>query len=192
MRPAGIRATPRWPSTTGILEALNQDELEGVIAHELAHIKHRDTLLQTVVASMVGLVAMLATQARWGMLFFGGGRNRDNNPLALVGILFVAILAPIAAMIVRGLISQQREFAADAGGAKMCGNPAALASALRTIERRAEAAVSRGGNLGVNATEHLYFINHFSLGGVGKLFSSHPPTRERVERLLEMSNKGIR
>lgn len=175
--------------TEGLMRTLNEDELEGVLAHELAHIRHYDMLLNTVVASLAGLVSMLAFQARWGMLL-GGGR-RDNNPLALIGILAVAILAPVFAMIIRGLISQQREFAADSGGAEICGNPLALASALKKIERQAMgyAQHHQRPDMGNEATAHMYFINHFSLAGAGKLFSTHPPTDERIERLLDQAKK---
>ncbi|MBI1784374.1 zinc metalloprotease HtpX [Candidatus Sumerlaeota bacterium] len=181
--------------TEGLLQILNEDELEGVISHEMAHIKHYDTLLQTIVASMAGLVALIASQARWGLLL-GGGRDRENNnPLAVVGILFVAILAPIFATIVRMLISQQREYAADAGGAQISGNPIALATALRTIDKQAHrlmgSSFGRGEALGFSATEHLYFINHFSLGERAfQLFSSHPPTEKRIARLLAMAESG--
>jgi len=175
--------------TEGLMRTLNEDELEGVLAHELAHIRHYDMLLNTVVASLAGLVSMLAFQARWGMLL-GGGR-RDNNPIALIGILAVAILAPLFAMIIRGLISQQREFAADSGGAEICGNPLALASALKKIERQAMgyAQHHQRPDMGNEATAHMYFINHFSLGGAAKLFSTHPPTDERIERLLVQAKK---
>lgn len=179
--------------TDGIMRTLNEDELEGVIAHELAHIRHYDMLLGTVVASLAGLISMLAFQARWGMLL-GGGRDRENggNPLALVGILLVAFLAPMFAMIIRSLISHQQEFAADAGGAEISGNPLALASALKKIERVAQgmAVHHERPDMGNEAMAHMYFINHFSLGGVARLFSTHPPTDERIERLLALAKKA--
>ncbi len=177
--------------TEGIMRTLNEDELEGVIAHELAHIRHYDMLLNTVVASLAGLISMLAFQARWGMLL-GGGRNRDNNnPLALVGILLVAFLAPMFAMVIRSLISHQQEFGADAGGAEICGKPLALASALKKIERQAMGMAQhhQRPDMGNEATAHMYFINHFSLGGAAKLFSTHPPTDERIERLMAQAKK---
>lgn len=182
--------------TDGLLQTLNSDEIEGVIAHELAHIKHRDTLLQTVVACVVGVISLMASHARWGLLL-GGGRRGDReggSPLAIVAILVVAVLGPIFALIVRGMISQQREYAADAGGAAISGSPISLASALRTIDKQAKKIMAgRGAEdaLGVPATEHLYFINHFALGEkVSRLFSSHPPTEERIKRLLEMAERG--
>lgn len=178
--------------TEGIVAVLNEDELEGVVAHELAHIRHYDMLLNTVVASLAGLVSMLAFQARWGMLL-GGGRGRDNggNPLAMIGILLVAFLAPMFAMIIRSLISHQQEFGADAGGAEICGKPLALASALKKIERQAMgmAQRQRRPDMGNEAMAHMYFVNHFSLGGAARLFSTHPPTDERIERLLALAQK---
>lgn len=184
-------ATGRNPShaavavTTGLTQILNEHELEGVIAHELAHIKHYDTLLQTVVASMAGVIAFMGTQARWFGLFMGGGDRDREHPLGgLIGLLFLAILAPIFALVVKALISQQREYAADRRGAEISGDPSGLASALRNIERRANAI--QDPRFGMTATEHLYFINHFHLGGMGRLFSSHPPTEERIRRLLDL------
>ncbi len=195
-------ATGRNPShaavavTEGLMQSLDADELEGVIAHEMAHIKHHDTLLQTVVASMTGLIGLLASQARWGLLLGGGRRDsRDGggNGLAMLAMVLVAVLAPILAMIVRALISQQREYAADEGGARMSGNPVALAAALREIDKQAKRIMSGHGAedaLGVPATEHLYFINHFSLGeGAMRLFSTHPPTEKRIARLLDLAGK---
>lgn len=190
-------ATGRNPShaavavTTGLMQTLNEDELEGVIAHELAHVRHYDMLLGTVVASLAGLISLLATQARWGMLL-GGGRDRENNnPLALVGILLVAFLAPMLAMLIRSLISHQQEFAADAGGAAICGKPLALASALQKIERTATGMAQRHvrNDMGNEGMAHMYIINQFSLGRAARLFSTHPPTDERIERLLAIAQK---
>lgn len=174
--------------TTGLMSMLSEDELEGVIAHELAHIKHYDMLLGTVIAVAAGVIGMIAFNARWSMLFFGG-RSRNSNPLALVAIIFLAVLAPLLALFIRSMISQKREFAADAGGAAISGNPSALASALRRMEREVHSI--RKPNLGTQATAHLYFINHFSVGrGVAKLMSTHPPTEERIERLLAIHEKS--
>lgn len=188
-------ATGRNPShsaiaaTEGILKLLNDDELEGVLVHELAHVQHYDMLLNTVVAVASGIIAMLASQARWGMIF-GGGRDRNsNNPFGAIAMLFVAILAPIFALILRSLVSQQREFSADEGGAHICGNPAALASALRKIEEHVRGMQQL--DLGTEGTAHLYFVNHFTLAhAASRLFSTHPPTEERIERLVAMSESG--
>ncbi len=175
--------------TQGLLESLNEEELEGVLAHELAHIKHYDMLLGTIVACVVGLIAMIGSHARWGLLFFGG-RDRNNNPLAIVVILFLAILAPLLAVIIHGFISRSREFAADEGGARLSGNPLGLASALRRIEQQAGRWIQTE-EMGNQATAHLYFINHFSLGrGAVRLFSTHPPTEKRIERLLALNASG--
>lgn len=178
--------------TEGLMRNLSRDELEGVVAHELAHIKHYDMLLGTMMASMAGLVALLSRNAMWGMMF-GMGRRRGNNsnPLAAVGMILVLVAAPMFAMMLRGLVSQQREFAADEGGAKMSGNPAALASALKKIDAMARGMAQRqvAPDMGTQATAHLYFINHFSLGRASRLFSTHPPTEERIERLLALEGK---
>lgn len=185
-------ATGRNPShsavavTDGLMDLLEPDELEGVVAHELAHIKHYDMLLGTVMASMAGLIAMMASWAQWGLIF-GGGRSRGGHPLAAIGGILMILIAPFFAMMIRGLISHQREFAADAGGARMSGNPAALAGALRKIERGARHAVEHDARMGNEGAEHMYFINHFRFGRRRmRMFSTHPPTEERIERLLAM------
>ncbi|MBW3570459.1 MAG: zinc metalloprotease HtpX [Gemmatimonadetes bacterium] len=164
--------------TQGLLDLVPQDELEGVIAHELAHIKNRDMLLQTVTATLAGAITNLA---HFG-LFFGGGDD-DNNPLALIGM---AILAPIAAMVIQMAISRQREFKADAVGAQISGRPIGLANALRRLEAGARAvpmAVSP-------AAAPLAQVNPLAAhgGGVRKLFSTHPPTEERVARLEALAS----
>lgn len=177
--------------TTGLMNTLADDELEGVLAHELAHIRHYDMLLSTIVAAVVGAISIIGYQSRW-LLIFGGGRRDSGNPLAgILGILLL-ILAPIGAMIIRSMISKSREYAADAGGAEICGNPAALASALRSIERSAAGFMRHHQPqeaMGTEATAHLYFINHFSLGQAANLFSTHPPTEERIRRLLALADR---
>lgn len=170
--------------TAGILRLLPQRELEGVIAHELAHVKHRHMLVGTVAATMAGAVAMIASIARWGLILGGfGGRDgdRDNNPLAL---LVMAIVAPLAAMIVQMAISRQNEFQADATAARITRDPDGLASALRHIEGYAKRIPME-----VNpAAAQLAIIN--PLAGSGRallgLFSTHPPTDDRVARLREL------
>ena len=169
--------------TAGILRLLPQRELEGVIAHELAHIKHRHMLVGTVAATMAGAVAMLASIARWGLILGGiGGRDdRDNNPLAL---LVMAIVAPLAAMIVQMAISRQNEFQADATAAGITGDPMGLASALQHIEGYA-----RRIPMDVNpAAAQLAIINPLSGSGramIG-LFRTHPETEDRIARLREI------
>lgn len=175
--------------TEGLMRSLDTDELEGVIAHELAHIKNRDMLLSCVLAIVVGAIGMLATSMRWRMMFMGG--RRSGGGLGILIMLFVAIIAPMCAMAIRMAISQQREFAADEGGALMSGKPWALAGALRKIEQMGKSgAISHPEKLGSEATEHLYFINHFSFGrAASKMFRTHPPTDERITRLLDMQDK---
>jgi heat shock protein HtpX len=167
--------------TQGLLELVPRDELEGVIAHELAHIKNRDMLLQTVTATLAGAISNLANFG----LFFGGG-DEDDNPFALIGM---AILAPIAAMIIQMAISRQREFKADAVGAQISGRPIGLANALRRLEAGARAVPMHVSP----AAAPLAQVNPLAAhgGGIGKLFSTHPPTEERVARLQAMES-GMR
>jgi len=165
-------------ATEGILRLLDREELEGVMAHELAHVRHRDILISSVAATLAGAIMYLA---RFG-LFFGGSRNRGGGAAALL----LMILAPLAAMIVRSAISRSREFAADRGGAEICGKPRALASALRKLQAGAERVPMEDGN---TATAHMFIVHPFG-GGLGGLFSTHPPTEKRVERLLSMRGVG--
>jgi heat shock protein HtpX len=183
-------ATGRGPSsavvavTEGLLEILDSDELEGVLAHELAHVKNRDILVGTIAASLAGAISMVT---RWA-LFFGGGAGRDDdeggiNPI--FGILLI-VLAPIAAMLVQLAVTRSREFGADATGAAISRKPRALASALMKLERVAEARP-----LDVNpATSHLFIVNPLggdALRGVANLFRTHPSTEQRVARLQEIA-----
>lgn len=169
--------------TAGIVRALPPEELEGVIAHELAHIKHRHMLVGTVAATMAGAVAMLASVARWGLIL--GGFSRDGDGDSAFGVLIMAIVAPIAAVIVQMAISRQNEFQADATAAEITGNPMGLAGALRRIAAHAEQIPMR-----VNpAAAQLAIVN--PLAGKGRpafsgLFRTHPPTEERVARLREL------
>ena len=173
-------------ATEGILQLLSEDEMEGVIAHELAHVKHRDILTGTIVASMAGAITFLTRMAMYASLFGGGSRDRENsNP---IGELLLLILAPIAAMLIQFAVSRSREFAADEGGAKICGRPLSLANALRKLERGVER--SPMGNAGT-ATAHMFIVNPLRGGGIMKLFSTHPPTEERIARLEEMATGGI-
>jgi heat shock protein HtpX len=170
-------------ATEGIMRALSQSELEGVIAHELAHVKHRDILISSVAATIAAAVMMLARMAMYAGMFGGGRDDRDgeSNPIALLAMM---ILAPIAAMLIQMAISRSREFAADAGAARMTGNPYALADALRKID-----AIARRAPLDANpATAHMFIIKPFSGAGLMSLFSTHPPTEARVQALLQ----GIR
>jgi heat shock protein HtpX len=181
-------ATGRNPShaavaaTEGILQVLSEHELEGVIAHELAHVKHRDILISSIAATMAAAIMMVARMAHFAALFGGyGGRGEDrergNNPIALLATI---ILAPLAAFLIQMAISRSREFAADAGGAEIAGTPYGLADALRKID-----AASKRVPLDANpATAHMFIVKPFTGGGIMSLFSSHPPTESRIRALL--------
>jgi heat shock protein HtpX len=162
--------------TRGILSLLSDDELRGVLSHELAHVKHRDILIQSVAATIGAAITYLAYMLLW----FGGEDN--ESPLALVSSLALVLLAPLAATIIQLSISRQREYAADAGGAEICGNPESLASALLRLEQGAAAMPMQ-----VNqAAEPLFIVKPFSAKGLAGLFSTHPPIEERVKRLRQM------
>ncbi|MGE0451027.1 MAG: zinc metalloprotease HtpX [Vicinamibacterales bacterium] len=165
-------------ATEGILRLLSEEELEGVMAHELAHVKHRDILTSSVAATLAATIMMVARFA----MFFGGGRSDDRegqNPVALIAMM---ILAPIAAMLIQAAISRSREFAADATGAAIAGHPMGLVSALRKIEGAAQRIP-----LDANpATAHMFIIKPFSAGGMMALFSTHPPTEKRVAALMQL------
>jgi heat shock protein HtpX len=161
--------------TAGIRKLLSEDELRGVLAHELGHVRNRDILLTSVVASIAAAITWIGYMALW----VGGD---DDSPLGIIGPLLLWILAPIAAAIMQMAISRQREYAADATGAEICGNPESLASALLRLESGAEAMPMQ-----VNAAaEPLYIVKPFSAGGIASLFSTHPPIEERVRRLRQM------
>ncbi len=170
--------------TTGILKLLNSDELEGVLGHELTHVKNRDTLISAVAATIAGVITMLASWATWIAIFGGfGGRNGDRGSSDFLGIILMAILAPIAAMIIQMAISRTREYSADEGGAKMSRKPWALASALKKLET----GVARNPMKNANpSTAHMFIINPFKNVSMAKLFSTHPPTEERIKRLKKM------
>ncbi len=164
-------------ATQGLLQMLDDDEIEGVMAHELAHVKNRDILTGTIAATLVGAIAMLAQFGRFGML-----RSRQRqNPIMLIAIL---IAAPLAAMLIRMAISRGNEYAADRGGAKISRKPGSLADALVKISRGVERVPMERGN---PAHAHLFIINPFLGGGLQKLFSTHPPMEARVKRLREMA-----
>lgn len=185
-------ATGRSPShaavavTSGILDILNREELEGVLAHELSHVLNRDTLTSTVAATLAGAISMLASMIRWSLMFAGGGRRDDRdghagNPL---GALLAALIVPFAAALIQMAVSRTREYEADRGGAGLCGNPLYLASALRKLEASARRLPMRNAE---PATAHLFIVNPLKSGGLSRLFSTHPRTEERVSRLEEMA-----
>ena len=167
--------------TTGLLAQVSQEELAGVLAHELGHVKHRDTLTMTITAVMAGAISMLANMA----FFMGGSRDRDH-PLGFVGVLLVTMLAPIAAMLVQAAISRSREFEADRAGAEITGRPMWLASALGQIERAAQRTENYPADANP-ATAHMFIINPLHGGGLTSLFATHPPTAERIARLQAMA-----
>jgi len=168
--------------TTGLLRLLPAQEVRGVIAHELAHVKHRDILVGTIAATIAGAITMLANMAQWAMIFGGGRGSEDEeggNPIAMIAMM---IIAPIAAMLIQMAISRSREFLADQGGAEMTGDPMSLANALRTLERKsAEIPMAAS-----PATAHMFIVSPLHGGGVTKLFSTHPPMAERIARLEQM------
>ena len=166
--------------TEGIIKLLDKDELEGVIAHELSHIKNRDTLISTLAAVMAGALAFLSRIGRFRMLF-GGRRGRSGGGAALIQLLAI-IFAPLAAMIIKMARSRSREYKADATAAGITGNPDGLASALRKMESHA-----KNSPMQVNeATSHMFIVNPLSREGMAKLFSTHPPIEERVEALNKL------
>ena len=174
-------ATGRTPKhaavavTSGITKLLSEDELRGVISHELGHVRNRDILTQSVASAMGAAITWIAYMLLW----FGG---EDDSPLGLVANLALFLLAPISATLIQLAISRQREYSADATGAQICGNPESLASALLRLEEGAKAMPMQ-----VNqATEPLYIVKPFSGGGIARLFSTHPPIEERVRRLRQM------
>ena len=167
--------------TRGLMSRLTDEEVAGVVAHELAHIKNRDTLTMTVTATIAGAISMLAT---FGM-FFGGNRN---NPLGLVGVILIAILAPLAASLVQMAISRAREYEADRVGAEICGRPLWLASALEKIERMAQGIDNQRAE-GNPATAHMFIINPLHAHAVDGLFRTHPKTAERIARLRALAGE---
>ena len=167
-------------ATQGILRILNEEELEGVLSHELAHVRNRDTLISTIAATLAGVIVMLARMAMW-MPFFGGGGGRDDDDRGggAVGFLFLAILAPIAATLIQLAISRSREFQADESGARLTHKPYALASALQKLEVGATRVPMEANP----ATSHLFIVNPLRGDVLFKLFSTHPPIEERIARL---------
>jgi heat shock protein HtpX len=172
--------------TTGITQILTRDELSGVIAHELAHIKHRDTLISSIAATIGGAISMLADMAMWSMIFGGFGNNDEDSPGGVAGGLLTLILAPIAALLIQMAISRSREFVADEGGARILGDPLPLANALEKLETWQHSRFAQPAHVNP-ATAHMYIVNPMMGGGLAGLFRTHPPTAERIARLRAMS-----
>ncbi len=171
-------------ATEGILRILTTDELEGVIGHELGHVRHRDILISTVAATLAGAIMMLARMAQWAALFGGGRSSEDDEGGAggMIGLVLLAIMAPLAAMLIQMAISRAREYLADAAGAQISRKPWALADALEKLERAATALPMQANP----ATAHLFIVNPLRGSSILHLFSTHPPTEERVARLRAM------
>lgn len=166
--------------TTGILRILNMDELKGVIAHELAHIKHKDILISSVAAAISTAITFLVYIA----MIFGGGRGSRGNLLTLIAMM---ILAPFAAMIIRMAISRTREYLADEGGAKICGNPLHLAEALRKLEQFSGRSRMQVSEQVADSTAHMFIVNPLTGKGLASLFATHPPMEQRVAKLEDMA-----
>jgi heat shock protein HtpX len=169
--------------TEGILRMLDTDELAGVLAHELGHIRNRDTLIMTVAATLAGAITMLAHMAQWGAIFgFGRRDEEDSGGGGMLGLLFMAILAPIAATLIQLAISRSREFFADSTGAAIAGAPSGLARALEKLHYASQRLPMDANP----ATAHLFIVNPLSGGSLVNLFSTHPPIEERIRRLRRM------
>lgn len=173
-------------ATEGILRILSPEELEGVMAHELAHVQNRDILIGTIAATFAGAISMIGNMLQWGAMF-GAGRGDDEEGGGIggmVGSLAMAIIAPIAAMLIQMAVSRSREYLADASGAQICGRPLALASALRKLHMASQALPMHEAR---PATAHMFIVNPLTGGGIASLFSTHPPMEERIARLEQMS-----
>jgi heat shock protein HtpX len=169
-------------ATEGILRLLTREELEGVMAHELGHVRNRDILIGTIAAMIAGAISMIANMAQWAMIF-GGGRRDDDERGGIIGMIAMIIIAPIAAALIQMAISRSREYEADATGARICGNPLWLASALRKLETGAQRVP-----LDANpATAHMFIVNPLRGKGLQNLFSTHPPIEDRIARLESMA-----
>jgi len=170
--------------TEGILHILDRNELKGVLGHELAHVVHRDILIGSIVAVFSGAIMILASIARWGAIFGGFGSSGDDDG-GIFGLLVVMFIAPLAALIIQMSISRSREYLADSGGAKFSGNPHYLANALRKLEQFSRRVPLKQAT---PQTAHMFIVNPFSGRRISSLFSTHPPTEERIRRLEEMSH----
>jgi heat shock protein HtpX len=172
-------------ATEGILRILSTEELEGVMAHELAHVKNRDILISTIAATFAGAISMIGNMLQWGAMF-GAGRNEDEEGGGggLIGSLVMAIIAPIAAMLIQMAVSRSREYLADSSGAEICGRPLALAGALRKLHNASQAIPLQDAR---PATAHMFIVNPLTGGGLMSLFSTHPPMEERIARLEGMA-----
>ena len=175
-------------ATEGILRVLTPEELEGVMAHELAHVKNRDILISTIAATLAGAISMIGNMLQWGAMF-GAGRSDDEEGGGIggmVGSLAMAIIAPIAAMLIQMAVSRSREYLADASGAEICGHPLALAGALGKLQMASQAIPMLDAR---PATAHMFIVNPLTAGGLASLFSTHPPMEERIARLRALAGR---
>ena len=171
--------------TTGIMKLLNEEELKGVLAHELSHIRHRDILIGTVAATIAGAISMIASMARWGAIFGGGDDREGGGAAQLVIMLVLTTLASVAALLIQLAISRSREYHADEGGAQLAGNPLYLARALGKLDAGAKRIPMQ-----VNpSTAHMFIVSPLTRKGVQGLFSTHPPIEERIKRLEHMAHR---
>jgi heat shock protein HtpX len=178
--------------TDGIRRILNKRELAGVLGHELSHVKNRDILVSTIAATLAGAISYLAQMAQWAMIF-GGGRDRDEEGGGgnIFGLIVMMVVAPLAAMLIQMAVSRSREYGADEGGAKITGDPIALASALRKLHMAAQNLPLQVNNATANATAHMFIVNPLTGRAFASLFSTHPPMEERIRRLEAMAGSAM-
>lgn len=185
-------ATGRNPSnaavaaTEGILRILTPEELEGVMAHELAHVQNRDILISTIAATFAGAISMLGNMLQWGAIFGAGRSDDEGGSGGFIGSLIMAIIAPIAAMLIQMAVSRSREYMADESGARICGRPLALANALRKLHNASQMIPMQHAR---PATAHMFIVTPLTAGSLMKLFSTHPPMEERIAKLEEMARR---
>jgi heat shock protein HtpX len=174
--------------TQGIRRILNKRELAGVLGHELSHVVNRDILVSTIAATLAGAISYMAQMAQWAMIF-GGNRDRDDEGGGsnIFGLIVMMIVAPLAAMLIQMAVSRSREYGADAGGAKITGDPLALASALKKLHIGSQQIPLQASPAAANATAHMFIVNPLTGRSMAALFSTHPPMEERVRRLEEMA-----
>jgi heat shock protein HtpX len=173
--------------TQGIRRILDRRELTGVLGHELSHVKHRDILVSSIAATLAGAISYLAQMAQWAAIFGGGSRDREEGGGNMFSLLFMMIVAPIAAMLIQMAVSRSREYLADEGGAKVTGDPLALAGALRKLHMGAQNIPMQVSDATATSTAHMFIVNPLSGGGIANLFSTHPPMEERIARLEAMA-----
>ena len=175
--------------TQGIRRILNKRELAGVLGHELSHVKHRDILISSIAATLAGAISYLAYMAQWGMMFGGGSRDREEGGGGsnILSLLFMMIVAPMAAMLIQMAVSRSREYMADDGGAKVTGDPLALASALRKLHMGSQNIPLQVNDATAKATAHMFIVSPLTAGGLANLFSTHPAMEERIARLEAMA-----